>query len=54
MSKTRMIKPYADAMSMMMQREQMPATGEYETMKSNTSIMDDPSAHVMEYIFYCL
>ena len=36
----------------MMWRLQMIDTGAYETVKSNTSIMDDPSAHVLEYISY--
>ena len=37
-----------------MRKERMPATGSYDTVKSNPSIMDDPSAHVMEYISYWL
>ena len=37
---------------MIMQRESMPATGEYATVKSTHSIMDDPYAHVTEYISY--
>ena len=30
----------------------MPATNAYDKVKSNTSIMDDPYAHVLEYISY--
>ena len=37
-----------------MQIELMPETGAYETMKSAPSIMDDPSAHVLEYMSYLL
>ena len=32
----------------------MPATGAYDTVKSNPSIMDDPYAHFLEYISYWL
>ena len=49
MYKRKIIRPSTDAVSMMMQREWMPDTGEYNTVKSNPSSMDDPSAHVLEY-----
>ena len=50
MSKTKRIKTSTNAMAVMMQRERMPETGAYETVKSTPSSMDYPSSHVMEYI----
>ena len=47
MSKQKTIKPSADAMAVMMQIYLMPKTGPYETVKSTTSIMDDPYAQVI-------
>ena len=47
MSKTKIIKPSVDAVAMMTQREQIPVTGAYETVKSTPSNIDDPSVHVM-------
>ena len=41
-----------DAFTMMIQIDLMLATGAYEMVNSNTSIMDDPSAHVLEYRSY--
>ena len=41
------MKPSADAMAMMVQRERIPETSEYDIMKSTPSIMNDPSAHVL-------
>ena len=52
MSKKKRIKPYEYAMTMMMQRYVMPATGAYETVKSTTSSMDDTSAHITGYRSY--
>ena len=49
MSKRKVIMPYECTMSMMMRRDQMPETFLYETVKSTNSIIDDPSAHVLEY-----
>ena len=51
MSKTKIIRPSTDAISMMiMRREKIPSTGEYYTVKSTHSSTDDPSAHVLEHI----
>ena len=41
-------------MEMMMQRYIIPATNVYETVKSKTSSMDYPYAHVLEYSSYGL
>ena len=55
MSETRIIRPSAYAIEMMTQRERIPlATGEYDTVKSTTSRMDDKYTHVLEYISYLL
>ena len=48
-SNTNIMRPYAEAIAMIMHRERMPATGAYNTLKSTPSIMDDPYAHVLEY-----
>ena len=48
MSKTKIIKTSADAMEMMIKRYLMTETGEYETVKSTPSSMDDPSTHFLE------
>ena len=53
-SKKKIIRPSADTISMMMQMEHMPDTGAYDTVNSTPSIMDDLSAHVLEYISYWL
>ena len=50
MSKTKIIKTSAEEMETMIQIYLMPATGAYETVKSKPSILDDPSAHVIEYM----
>ena len=52
MYKTKRMNPSADAMSTMIQIEQIPENGVYETAESTTSRMDDPYEHVMEYISY--
>ena len=54
MYKTKIIKPSADAMEMMIQRELVTETGAYETVKSTTSIIDDTSANALEYRSYLL
>ena len=54
MSKTKIIKPYEYAMTMIMQIYLMPSTGDYDTVKSTPSDMDDPSAHVLECKSYLL
>ena len=46
-SKTKTINPSADAIIMVIQREWIPDTGVYDTVKSTPSIMDDTFAHVM-------
>ena len=48
----KIMRPSADHIFMMLRREWMPATSTYDTMKSTPSIMDDPSAHVLEYRSY--
>ena len=45
---------YADGIATIMQRGQMSATCAYDTVKWTPSSMDDPSAHVLEYISYWL
>ena len=42
MSKTKIFKPYADIMAIMIQREKITATSAYETVNPTPSIMDDP------------
>ena len=54
MSKTKIIKPSEYAMEKIMQIDLMPSTGVYDTVKSSPSIMDDPSAHVLECKSYLL
>ena len=45
----KIIKPSADAMVKMMRRVKIPETVAYETVKSTTSRMDYPYAHVLKY-----
>ena len=52
MSNIKMIMPYADEILLMIPRYLMPSTGAYETVKSNTSSMDQPSTQVLEYRSY--
>ena len=52
MSKTKIMSPYEDAIAMMVQRERMSATSEYDTVKPTPSSMYDTSAHVIEYKTY--
>ena len=54
MSKKKTIRPSAYEITMMMQREQMPYTSVYNTVKSITSSMYDPSVHVLGYRLYLL
>ena len=49
MSKREIIMPSADAIAMMMWKDRIPDTGEYYTVKSTPSIIDDPFAHVLDY-----
>ena len=42
MSKTKTIRPSADAIAMMVRMELIPETVLYDTVKSTHSIMDDP------------
>ena len=49
MSNTKRIKPSEDSIAMMIRRDLMPATGEYETVKSTTSILYDPYVNVLYY-----
>ena len=43
------MRPSIDAITMMMQMDSMTATDSHDTVKSTTSIMDDPYAHVLDY-----
>ena len=52
MSKAKILIPSTDAIDMIMQMEWITATGAYDTVKSNTSSMDDTYAHVLYYISY--
>ena len=52
MSKIKRIDTYEYAITMMIHRYIIPATSVYETVNSTPSIVDDPSAHVIEYISY--
>ena len=54
MSETKIIRPSADEIAMMTQRDWMSATGAYKTVKSTPSRMDYPYSHVMVYISYWL
>ena len=47
MSKTKLMRPYADTIYMMMQRDRMPSTGAYDTLNTTPSSMVDTSAHFM-------
>ena len=59
-SETKIIKPSANVMAMIMQREQMPVNGVYETVKPTPTSMNYPSSHVFtlkilfERLFLCL
>ena len=44
----KIMRSYAYAIAMIMRRERMSASGAYDTLKSTPSIMDYPSAHVLE------
>ena len=48
MSNTKRIRTSAESIAMLIQRECIPDTGAYDTVKSTTSTMDDPSAYVLE------
>ena len=48
MSNIKIINPSEESMSIMMQRDLIPATGIYDTVKSTFSSMDDPYSHVLE------
>ena len=50
MSKTKITRPSEERIAMIIQRERMPETGAYGIVMSNSSSMDDPSAHVIYYI----
>ena len=52
MSKTEIMRSSAEVITIIIQREKMPATGALDTVKSNPPIIDDPSAHFCEYISY--
>ena len=46
------MKPSADAIATIMQRERMLAAGLYDPVKSTPSRMDNTNAHVLEYKSY--
>ena len=48
------MKNSVDSIFMIMQRERMTDPGAYDTVKSTTSSIDDPYAHVLDYISYLL
>ena len=54
MYNTTVIKLYADSMAMIIWGDIIPSTGDYDTVKSNPSSVDDPSTHVMKYSSYQL
>ena len=47
MSKIKIINPSTDAIARIIRSDFMLATGEYETVKKNPSIIDDTSTHVL-------
>ena len=53
-SKTKRTRPSEDSIAMVVRRDWMPDTGEYYTVNSTPSIMDDPSAHILDYKSYRL
>ena len=54
MSKTKLMRPSAYSIAVIMQRGHIPATGAYDSVKYTFSSMDDPFAHVLEHISYWL
>ena len=52
MSKVKTINSSTEAMTMMIQRDIITATGVYKAVKSTPSRMDDTSAHFIEYSLY--
>ena len=54
MSKTKRMEPYTDAISMIMRREKMTATGSYDKVASTPSNMYDRSEHIFGYRSYWL
>ena len=47
-SKTTRIMPPAETIAMIIQRERMPVTSVWDTVNSDPSCMDYPSAHFIE------
>ena len=54
MSKKKIMRPSTNTIAMIMQRERITAPGAYDTVKSTTSIIDYPYAHVLDYRSYLL
>ena len=54
MYKIKIINPYSDVIEMIIQRDLIPETGSYETVKSTPSIMGYPYVQVLEYRSYLL
>ena len=54
MFKTKRLRNSEKASAMIIQRDIMPVTGAYNTVKKNISIMDYTSIHVLECISYWL
>ena len=48
------MRPSADEIDVIMRRERISATCEYDIVKSTPSIMDDLSAHIREHVSYLL
>ena len=46
------MRPSANAIAMIIQRERMPDTGAYDTLNSTPSSVDNPFVHVVDYISY--
>ena len=53
-SNTNIMRTSEDSIDIIMQRKQMKAADAYDKVKSTPSRMDDPYAHVLEYISYWL
>ena len=52
MSKTKIMRSSTGTIATIMQREQIPGTGAYDTAKSTLSSMDNTYSHVLEYKLY--
>ena len=48
------MRPSAEGISIIIQRDRVKSTGSYDTVNSNPSSVDDPYARALEYISYWL